>query len=300
MAEETSAPVDVGSPAKWRRFMKRRTFWLMLVVAYAGVMLFGGCADKLILFPSQYAINAGSARRQTVALPDGKVVEAWVARSMDAKESEARAYVIEFTGNATRAEQIADYVAHRWGDRPVEVWAVNYPGYGGSSGPARLRDIAPAALAVYDEVAKRPGGKTIFLAGNSLGTTAALYVASRRPCAGLVLQNPPAIRNLMLTQYGWWNLWLVAGPLALKVPKELDGPTSAALVKAPAVFVLAEQDDFVVPANQRKVVDAFAGPKRVISMKGGHNDGVGGDAEVELQKGIDWLCEQAGLKKVQK
>jgi pimeloyl-ACP methyl ester carboxylesterase len=151
---------------------------------------------------------------------------------------------------------------------------------------------------VYDEAARH--GKPIFLAGNSLGTTAALYVASERPCAGLVLQNPPAIRNLILTRYGWWNLWLVAGPLSLQVPSELDGPTSAAKVKAPAVFILAEQDDFVVPANQRKVVDAFVGQKRVITTGGGHNDGVGRDAEAELQQGIDWLWEQAGLKKAAK
>jgi hypothetical protein len=269
-------------------------FWFSILLVYALVMMFGGCADKLILFPSRQPIHAHSARRVTVPTPRGEV-EVWVDRSPAGLSvgTEPAAYVIEFTGNATRAEQVASYAAHRWGTRPVEVWMVNYPGYGGSAGAAKLAAIPPAALAVYDDVAKRAAGKPIFLAGNSLGTTAALYVASQRPAAGLVLQNPPAIRSLILTQYGWWNLWLVAGPIAMQVPGELDGPTNAAKVKAPAVFVLADKDDFVVPKNQMKVVDTYAGPKQLVPMTGGHNDGITGDAEAIFQKGLDWLWDSA-------
>ena len=258
-------------------------------------MLFGGCADKLILFPSRQRIDALAARRLEVVGPGGGVVEVWVDRSPGASAggAEPKAFVIEFTGNATRAEQVASYAAARWGQKPVEVWMVNYPGYGGSSGGAKLSAIPPAALAVYDEVAKRAAGRPIIVAGNSLGTTAALYVATQRPVAGVVAQNPPAIRNLILSRYGWWNLWLVAGPIAWQVPGELDGPTTAAKVKAPGVFVLAEQDDFVVPANQKKVVDAYAGPKRVVTMSGGHNDAIGGDAEQKFQAALDWLWQTA-------
>jgi hypothetical protein len=105
------------------------------------------------------------------------------------------------------------------------------------------------------------------------------------------LQNPPAIRSLILSNFGWWNLWLLAGPIALQIPSELDSPANAARVTAPAVFALAEDDTFVVPKNQRKVVDAYAGPKRVISMAGGHNDGIGGDALKQLEAGLDWLID---------
>jgi hypothetical protein len=280
------------------RFLRshRAVFWWSVLLVYCLVMMFGGCADKLILFPSRQPIHAHSSKRVMVPTPRGEV-EVWVDRSPAALSggAEPDAYVIEFTGNATRAEQVASYAAHRWGRRPVEVWMVNYPGYGGSTGSAKLDAIPPAALAVYDEVGKRAGaaGKPIFLAGNSLGTTAALYVATQRPTAGLILQNPPAIRHLILTQYGWWNLWLVAGPLAMQVPRELDGPTSAAKVKAPAVFVLADKDDFVIPTNQRKVVDAYAGPKQIVPMIGGHNDSITGDGEAVFQKALDWLWEKA-------
>src|SRR5258706_5558244 len=267
-----------------RRLFKtrRRGVFTVLVIAYTLLMLFGGCASQHILFPSRQPIDAMTARQTFIPTSGDRKVEVWVDRSPGAANAEPKAYVIEFTGNATRAEQVASYAAARWGERPIETWTMNYPGYGGSSGKADLGAIAPAALAVYDHVAKLANGKPILLAGNSLGTTAALYVASQRPTAGLVLQNPPAIRSLILSKFGWWNLWLLAGPVALQVPKDLDSPANAAKVKAPAIFVLAGDDTFIVPENQMKGVNAYTGPKRIIHMTGGHNDGGSGEARPGL------------------
>jgi hypothetical protein len=268
---------------------RRRGVFTTLFCTYTLFMLFGGCANKFILFPSREPLDAQTARRILIPTGPDRAVEVWVDRSPGAAKTDPLAYIIEFTGNATRAEQVATYVAHRWGERPIESWMVNYPGYGGSSGSANLSSIPPSTLAVYDHVAKIANGKPIFLAGNSLGTTAALYLATQRPTAGLILQNPPAIRKLILSQFGWWNLWLLAGPVAMQVPNELDSPANAAKITVPAIFALADDDEFVVPSNQRKVVDAYAGPKREIHMKGGHSETISGDAEKELQKGFDWL-----------
>lgn len=267
---------------------KRVHFAAVTVVLYALLMTFGGCADKLILFPSTGPLPAHTAKGLEVQRGH-QAIQVWVDRSPGAATTQPAAYVIEFTGNATRAEQVATYAALRWGNRPVEVWTVNYPGYGQSTGPATLASIPPAALAVYDELQKRASGKPIFAAGNSLGTTAALYLATQRPIAGLILQNPPAIKSLILSNYGWWNLWLLAGPVAANVPTELDSPANAAKVKVPALFLLATDDSFVVPENQNKVVNAHAGPKQIIELTGGHNGSVNGQAEAQFQKQLDWL-----------
>src|SRR5439155_12173538 len=109
-----------------------------------------------------------------------------------------------------------------WGDKPVEVWAVNHPGFGGSTGPPRLSRFGPAALAAYDALAAEATGKPIFVSGMSLGSAMALHVAANRPVAGLILRSPPPLRNLIMTRHGWWNLWILATPVALGVPAELD------------------------------------------------------------------------------
>ena len=109
-----------------RRALKRLA--VVLVLAYGFVIVFGGCADQLILHPLRGPIDAGRARAITVHA-NGRPVEVWTARSSAAaSEDDVDAFVLEFCGNATRAEQIAQYVADRWHRFPVEAWVMNYPG----------------------------------------------------------------------------------------------------------------------------------------------------------------------------
>jgi len=282
----------MSTPQCWRR--RRRTVLLGLLLAYAALMTFGGCADRLLLFPSRQPIDAGRAQRHTIEHGERRL-EIWTARSRAAADREPEAFVLEFCGNATRAEDITQYVADRWSRFPVEVWVMNYPGYGGSEGGAKLSLIAAAAMRTYDELAERANGRPIFLAGNSLGTVPALYVAARRSSAGLVLQNPPPLRRLILARHGWWNLWLLAGPVALQVPGELNSLANAPRVTSPAVFLLAEQDEVVPLKYQKLVADAYTGSKRLIPLSGaGHNDSVTGDADAQLQSELDWLWERRG------
>ncbi len=225
---------------------------------------------------------------------DSRSIEVLTARSRGAVSREPMAFVLEFCGNATRAEQITRYVADRWGVRPVEVWVMNYPGYGQSAGPAKLSAIPPAALATYDVLAQRAKGRPIFLAGNSMGTTAALYVAAERPAAGLVLQSPPPLQRLILQHYGWWNLWLLAGPVALQVPGELNSIHNAPRVRAPAVFLLPSRDSLVPSLYQRMVADAYGGEKQLLVLEDAdHNSGITGKDERRLQQALDWLWAAA-------
>jgi pimeloyl-ACP methyl ester carboxylesterase len=265
------------TPADAARRNRRRWRLRILLAAYVVLfflIVFTGCADRLILYPSTQGIPLPGITRVEADVPNARPVEIWTGRSTAIKRGAApEAYCLEFVGNASRGEEMAYYSAGEWGDHPVEVWAVNYPGYGGSPGPVSLKSIPPAALAAYDALAKKANGKPIFLLGQSLGTTAALYVAANRPCAGMVLHNPPPLRQLIWKRHGWWNLWLLATPVALSVPPELDSLANAKRVTAPAIFVLAGSDTVVPSKYQEQVFSAYAGPKRAIRVQGiDHND----------------------------
>ena len=275
---------------------KRRAAVVIALVGYTLLMSFGGCADFLILYPTtdRYLV-AGTTRRE-VAVPGRKPVEVWTKRSAGARNGEPQAFVLEFVGNAARAEAMADMVADEWGHRPVEVWAVNYPGYGGSPGPARLASIAPAALAAYDALKAHAGPRPVFVSGQSLGTAAALHVGSQRPVAGAVLWSPPPLRDMILKRFGWWNLWLVAGPVALQIPPELDSLRNARKVTAPAVFVATGRDTVVPLAYQTKVSDAYAGPRQLVRRPDAdHNDLLEGQSISDYQSALDWLWQRAVL-----
>lgn len=252
-----------------------------------------GCVDRLLLYPTTDAIDAGNAQRRTLCVA-GRSLEVWTARA--SPQDDPNVYVLDFVGNAARAEYVAEDLADLWSNSSAEVWAVNYPGYGQSSGPATLRSIPAAALAAYDALRQQANGKPIYVSGESLGTTAALYVAASRPVAGLVLKNPPPLRQLILGRFGWWNLWLLAGPVALQIPPELDSVANARRVRAPAVFVMADADELVLPAYQRMVLDAYAGPKRIVSLKGaGHNSATPAGAVSELREALKWLSASRSI-----
>lgn len=264
----------------------------LLVVCLLASLLAFGCADRLILGTNHDAVDAAGLRRVVVPA-SGHSVECWVARSPGAAAAvgrEPEAFVLFFVGKADRADRWVAAVAGAWGARPVEVWGMNYPGSGGSDGPAKLVDVAPAALAVHDAVRKVAGARPIFIHAGSFGTTVGLQVAVNRPVAGLVLQNPPPLRRLVLGYYGWWNLWVLAGPVASRIPPELDSLANAGRVSAPAVFISAGSDGIIPASYHRMVIDAYAGPKRVIDMPGaGHDSPLTREAAEQFAGGLDWL-----------
>jgi len=253
--------------------------------------MFGGCADRFILFPSRQPEDAGGAVRKIVAFESGEL-ELFAAESPAAGGRRPAAWVLCFVGNASRAEWTAVPVAQTWADLPVEVWAMNPPGYGRSTGPARLGRLGPAALAAFDALKKQAGDRPVFVWGESLGTTLALHVAANRPVAGLVLRTPVPLRDLILGEFGWWNLWLAAGPVAMGVPDGLNSLANARRVNAPAAFILIDDDEVVPVRYQRLVVDAHPGPHKLIERAANHHNGVLTEkAARELDQALRWLWD---------
>ena len=268
--------------------------WRLLAIGlvYFALMFFGNLPDHLILFPTRAPIDAGSASRKTIPFQNGEL-EVWTAKSHRAQQQgRADIFILRFYGNADRADRWAAAEAQMWNDRAVEIWGMNYPGFGGSTGPARLSLIGPAALTTFDELRDHADDRPIVSFGASIGATAALYVAASRPAgiAGLILHNPVPLREMILRRFGWWNLWLLAGPVALQIPKALDSTANAKTIRAPAIFLLAEKDEMVPPRYHRLVVNAYAGEKRVIQLPGAyHNDPIESTALANLNNALDWL-----------
>ena len=246
--------------------------------------------DGLVLFPTTFRIDPGSAVRKTIPFQNGEL-EIWTARSALAQQrGQPEIFILRFYGNADRADRWVAADAGMWNERAVEVWGMNYPGFGGSTGPARLVKLGPAALTVFDELQKVAADRPIIVFGASLGATTALDIAAHRKIAGLILHNPPPLRQIILRQFGWWNLWLFAGPMAQKIPRDLDSIANARASHAPAIFLLAEDDEVVAPRFQRLVVDAYAGEKRIIPLPGaGHNSPIEGGGLADFHRALDWL-----------
>ena len=134
----------------------------------------------------------------------------------------------------------------------------------------RIRQCSFARLngeAAYAEIEQLADGRPIVVIGNSLGTVPALYVAARYPVAGLVLRNPPPLRQLIVGRYGWWNLWVGAWYVSRRVPAQVCSVTNARQITCPCVFICSCRDEVVPSAYQDKIFREYAGPYRLLRMQ---------------------------------
>ena len=173
------------------------------------------------------------------------------------------------------------------------MWAVNYPGSGGSTGPPRLDRLGPWAEETFDALRKVAGRRPIFVQANSLGTAVALCLATRRPIAGLILNNPAPLGQIIMDRYGTWISWPLARSASRQIPPELDAIANASRSKVPAIFIHSEKDTSIRPNVQRLVDEAYQGPKREILVRGaGHMSPLTPEAEVQFYEDLEWLWRE--------
>jgi pimeloyl-ACP methyl ester carboxylesterase len=253
-------------------------------------------ADRLILKPSTYPIPTDDKARRVVRW-DGEEIEVWTQRvgaTSRGSDGETDVFVLKFPGTAGRAERATEHPAECWEDCRTELWTVNPLGYGGSTGRASLRQVAPTARAVWTQLNRHAGGRPILVTGNSLGSLSALYLAAHFDVDGVLLRNPPPLRQLIVGRHGWWTLGVGAWALARQVPDELCAIRNAAAATAPALFLMSGKDRLVHPRYQRRIMDKYAGEHRVLVLSDAdHASPLDEGQQRQYGQRLQWLRQRA-------
>ena len=250
-------------------------------------------ADSIILCSTRDEIRVEHKTRRTLETARGGV-DLWVQPIGDRKPD---LYVLKFGGAGSRAERATMFPLDFWDDLAAEVWAPNWPGFGKSDGRASVKGMLEVGLQCYEEVRREANGQPILVTGNSLGTAIALAVAARhRDMAGLLLRNPPPLRQLIVGKHSWYSLWIGAWLIAQCVPRELDSISNARGSDVPALFVTSAKDRVVPIAYQDTVFNAYAGPKRqVLLPNADHADFPAEEDLPNLRSQLQWLRQRAGF-----
>lgn len=252
-------------------------------------------ANRLILQPSTDPVPTEGKTRRVVSM-GSEQIEVWTQRAgaaSDGNDGETDIFVLKFPGTAGRAERATEHPADCWEGCRADLWTVNPLGYGGSSGSASLQNTAPAASAVFSELAEHARGRPILVTGNSLGSLSALHLAARFDVAGVLLRNPPPLRQLIVGRHGWWTLGVGAWSLARQVPDELCAIRNAAAATAPALFVMSGKDRLVHPRYQRRIIDKYQGEHRVLVLPDAdHASPMEEDEQREYGQLLQWLRER--------
>ena len=251
----------------WRVLRKVLGGAVTIYLALCGVLFFS--QRSLLYFPPPAAGGDGTA--------------AWVLPTAAARvlvstrPKDGPGAMIYFGGNAEDVSVSLPEFAAGFPDRAV--YLLHYRGYSGSSGSPSEKALFADALTLFDAVhAQHPD---VCVVGRSLGSGIAVYVASLRPLARLVLVTPyDSIQELAVEQYPYFPVrWLLLD--------KYESSRYAPQVKAPTLIVAAEHDEVIPRASTEALRSRFpSGLASFAVVAGtGHNDISGSPEYMRLLAG---------------
>ncbi len=238
---------------------------IAIAVAFAAGLLYY-LANRAIYYPSKYPEGNWELQRAAGA------TDAWMETSDGVKihgwwvEREGSPLATLFlhgnAGNITdRTRRIQEIVA-----AGSSVLMLDYRGYGKSSGrPSEQGLYRDSEAGFIYLLGKGYRAEQIVLHGESLGTAVAIDLASRRPCAGLILEAPfTSASDVAATVVPF------LGPLLIRSYNSLP---KIRWIRVPMLFLQGDRDEVVPLRLGQELFAAAQGQKTFWMIPGaGHND----------------------------
>ena len=222
--------------------------------------------DRLLFFPQpldparRAEVKARHPGVEELVLEDeGRRLQAW-----HVKAAQGRPLVLYFGGNA---EEVSGMLAGAREKTPGLGWLlVNYPGYGGSGGAPSEAAISADALRWHDYAAKELGAKEVIAFGRSLGSGAAVYLASQRQLKAVLLVTPyDSLVEVAKRHYPYL-------PVSLMLRHPFDSVARAPRINTPLLCIAASRDQVIPAVHAQRLYEAWGGPKRWLLLEeAGHN-----------------------------
>ena len=239
---------------------------------------------SMLYYPTALLIppaEAGMPEAQEVELDtsDGEKLVAWHVPPRGDKP-----VVIYFHGNGEIVQWRIGH--HRALIRDgAGLIAVNFRGYGGSTGTPTEDGLHRDAAAAYAFAAARYPAQRIALYGVSLGTGVAVKLASEQPVAKLVLESPyTSTADVAASLFPWLPVrWLMRD--------QLRSDQYIGKVHVPLLIMHGTQDDAISIHFGERLFALANEPKRFVRFDGGgHNDldnyGVGDVARKFIEEDV--------------
>lgn len=255
---------------------------------------------SMIYYPTRYpdgtwdteALVAGTgATLESCFFPtaDGVTLNAWWFRpSPTARPAPTAATVLLwFHGNAGNLSYRADMMLDL-GRIPVQVFIVDYRGYGRSDGSPSEEGLFRDGEAAwrYLTAARNVPADRVVVFGKSLGGAVAVSLASKVVPAGLVVQSSFTSVPAMAAHHFPFI------PRAL-IRTRMDSRSKIGRVRCPILVIHSPQDEIVPFALGRALYDAAPEPKRLVEVPGAsHNDTwlVGGEQYLDALRSFIAEC----------
>jgi fermentation-respiration switch protein FrsA (DUF1100 family) len=246
---------------------------VLLVGGYAGVVgWYKMNESKFIYYPNKRLASIPDnevAKYQFVEVTSTDSVKLVCLMSRTPVKDSSAFWVLFFHGNSGNV--LGSLARPKMLDSlGVNVFSVDYRGYGGSSGTPSEVGLYEDADACYHYVARvlnvRP--ERIVIYGYSLGSGVATELATRVKAAGLILEGAfESLAKVGQKDYPYLPLSLMMGQTFSSIDR-IDKITIP-------ILMIHGRDDRVVPFSEgRALYEKATGPKRFLELSGGHNSAV--------------------------
>jgi fermentation-respiration switch protein FrsA (DUF1100 family) len=246
-------------------------FLSLIVMVYGGLVAwFAANETSFLYFPRKQIDTSPEASgmaygRVEIASTDGVRLTAWLIPSPDT----SRLWLLYLHGNAGNIGtpgNIENYAQLR--RLGLNILAVDYRGYGGSSGEPSEQGLYDDARASYEylRTAHHIPPTHILVYGYSLGSAVAVDVASTCPIAGLMIEGSfTSILDVGQEHYPFLPVRWIAR-------NKYDSREKIRNVTVPKLFLHA-RDDQTIPLHFGRELFALARePKTFLEVRGGHDD----------------------------
>ena len=243
--------------------------------------------DQFLYYPMRYPQGEWDAQREAGAhdrwlqAADGTKLNAWWF-----PKSQARFATLFLHGNAGNVTHRVDH-AEAVGQAGSAFLVVDYRGYGKSQGHPSERGLYEDGDAAYADLLSlgyKP--EQIILHGESLGTTVAVDLATRKQCAGVVLESPLLSLRAMAR-----TVLPVVGPL---LAHGFDTGKKISSVHAPLLIIHGDADEIVPFSQGQAVFEAANQPKQFWAVPGAHHNDLLYTAGPEYVKRLRAFYESLG------
>jgi len=244
-----------------------KSILVFLLVGYGAMVALVYFAQRaLMYFPDRTRTppaDAGFPEAEEVILEtaDGEKLVAWHVAA-----AEGKPVVLYFHGNGGalvhRVDRFRGLIANGNG-----LVALSYRGYGGSSGSPSEAGLLNDAAAAYAFAAARYPAQRIALFGESLGTGVAIWLATEKPVARLLLQAPyTSIVDVAAAAYPFL-------PVRLLLKDRYRSDERVGGVTAPVLVLHGERDRVVPIQYGERLYALIRAPKKFVRFpEGGHVD----------------------------
>lgn len=178
----------------------------------------------------------------------------------------AKGVVLYFHGNRTNITRYAS-ANTLFTNQGYEVWMIDYPGYGKSTGAHQEKIFYEFALQLYKLARARYQPNQIILYGRSLGSGIAAQLASIRDCKKLILETPYYSFPSIIGTYA--PIYPMERMIQFKIPtwKYLQEVTAP-------VLILHGTNDWTIPLRNAEKLRPYLKEKDVFKIidGGAHND----------------------------